>query len=187
MNNSTLFKIGSGLLFSYFLLLGILYYGGNTMSLAGRRPNPLNPACIQGVKSVRVQGNCSLNGARGYRESKFECFGGARGELHARGCISLESFKNAATDSCVRMSLCSVTVAPTLMIELSPSPTPEIILPETGTPTPTTEVITPTPCAQPTAPICEGGTLTASDESQSSGVCGPKFICVLNESLTPTP
>lgn len=55
----------------------------------------------------------------------------------------------------------------------------------TSTPTPSPAGPTPTPCAVPTAPICEGGTLSASNESQSPGVCPPKYVCILDN--TPTP
>ena len=76
------------------------------------------------------------------------------------------------------------SVHPFLIIEYQssgPTPTP------TETPTPTASpTITPTPseipCAEPTAPLCENGTLQASSEPQTLGVCPPKYICV-----TPTP
>jgi len=55
----------------------------------------------------------------------------------------------------------------------------------TRTPTPSPAEPTPTPCAVPTAPICEGGTLSASNDSQTPGVCPPKYVCILDN--TPTP
>ena len=55
------------------------------------------------------------------------------------------------------------------------------------TPTPTLPPsTTPIPCALPTAPYCDGGTLQASDELQSPGVCPPKYICVFSDTPTPT-
>jgi len=48
-----------------------------------------------------------------------------------------------------------------------------------------TETPIPPPCAVPTLPECTGGTIQASADPQTPGVCPPKYICVFPESPTP--
>ena len=210
MHKKIFVRMALTLVISYFMFAGVLYYR-NTNTEAGRRLDPPNAACIQGVKNVRTGGNCRINGVRGYRQASFACLGGSRGELHSRGCLSAEAFEDAAKDSCLRMSNCSISTTPVPSgppncvqrpacldeepVCNIPEPTggwcpPEVVVTITPTLVVDDPLLSPTPCAMPTQPFCPGGTITQTNIPNEPGICGFKQGCANSDpapTSTPTP